>query len=129
MRTYNYSQVRQSKLAKKLKYYFHHINWKKVGTWLFRLTAAGVLFIAFLFIYFSRSLPDPNRLLGRNVAESTKIYDRSNNLLYEVHGEVKRTLVDLDQITPDTQYLENATVSVEDKNFYNHGGVSITGII
>ena len=41
------------------------------------------------------SLPDPNKLNDREVAQSTKIYARDGTtLLYEVHGEVKRTLVD-----------------------------------
>jgi len=126
MRVYDYSTVRQSKLVKKLKSYFRRIDKKKAGTWLFRLTAAGVIFIAFLFIYFSRSLPDPNRLLGRNVPESTKIYDRNGGLLYEVHGEFKRTLISLEEVPASVQ---NATVAIEDKNFYKHGGISVTGLI
>ncbi len=126
MRIYDYSTVRQSKWVKKFKRYFRHIDKKKAGTWLFRLTAAGVLLVAFLFIYYSRSLPDPNRLLGRNVPESTKIYDRGGGLLYEIHGEFKRTLIGLDQVPDDVQ---NATIAIEDRNFYNHGGISITGLI
>lgn len=101
------------------------LNWAKIATWSFRVGAAGVLFIAFLFIYYSRSLPDPNRLLGRNVPESTKIYARDNTLLYEIHGEFKRTLVNLDQIN---QNLKDATLVAEDRNFYNHSGISITGL-
>jgi 1A family penicillin-binding protein len=101
------------------------LPWTKIGTWGFRIGAAGVLLIAFLFIYYSRSLPDPNRLLGRNVPESTKIYAKDNSLLYEVHGEVKRTLVNLDQINPN---LKNATLVAEDRNFYNHAGISLTGL-
>ncbi len=83
------------------------------------------MIIAFLFIYYSRQLPDPNRLLGRNVPESTKIYAKDESLIYEVHGEIKRTLVNLDQISPD---LKNATIAAEDKNFYNHSGISFTGL-
>ena len=102
-----------------------NLPWNRIGTWTFRIAAAGVLFIAFLFIYYSRSLPDPNRLLGRNVPESTKIYAKDETLLYEVHGEFKRTLVNLDQIN---QNLKNATIVAEDRNFYNHAGISITGL-
>jgi hypothetical protein len=69
MRVYDYSTVRSSKLVKQAKYYIRHLNWKKVSTWLLRIGAVGILLIAFLFIYYSRSLPDPNRLLGRNVPE------------------------------------------------------------
>ncbi len=99
--------------------------WARIGTWGFRLAAAGVLLVAFLFIYYSRALPDPNRLLGRNVPESTKIYARDGSQIYEVHGEIKRTLVNLDQINPN---LKNATIVAEDRNFYSHSGISITGL-
>ncbi len=101
------------------------LNWTLIATWGFRVGAAGVLFVAFLFIYYSQALPDPNRLLGRDVPESTKIYARDNTLLYEVHGEFKRTLVNLDQINPN---LKNATLVAEDRNFYNHAGISISGL-
>jgi 1A family penicillin-binding protein len=126
MRIYDYSTVHQSKFVKKIKRFWRKLDKKKAGTWLFRIAAIGVLLIALLFIYVSRSLPDPNRLLGRDVPQSTKIYDRNGGLLYEVHGEVKRTLVNLDQISPD---LQNATVAIEDKDFYKHGGISITGTL
>lgn len=101
------------------------LPWTTIGTWGFRIGAAGVLFVAFLFIYYSQALPDPNRLLGRDVPESTKIYGRDETLLYEVHGEFKRTLVNLDQIN---QNLKDATLVAEDRNFYNHAGISITGL-
>lgn len=104
---------------------WRNLPWSTIGTWAFRISAAGILIIAFLFIYYSRQLPDPNRLLGRNVPESTKIYAKDESLIYEVHGEIKRTLVNLDQISPD---LKNATIAAEDKNFYKHSGISITGL-
>lgn len=126
MRVYDYSTIHQSKLVKKVKAYFRKVDKKKLVTWLFRLTAAGILFIAFLFIYFSFSLPNPSRLLGRDVPQSTKIYDRNGGLLYEVHGEFKRTLVNLDQIP---EHMQQATIAIEDKNFYKHSGISVTGII
>ncbi|QQS22911.1 penicillin-binding protein [bacterium] len=134
MKLYNFStsprEPSKPKKDWKFKDLFSRKGWKKlpwstIGTWTFRIGAAGVLFIAFLFIYYSRQLPDPNRLLGRNVPESTKIYAKDESLIYEVHGEIKRTLVNLDQISPD---LKNATIAAEDKNFYKHSGISITGL-
>ncbi|MBI3952840.1 MAG: PBP1A family penicillin-binding protein [Candidatus Doudnabacteria bacterium] len=56
---------------------------------------------------------------------STKILDKNGKLLYEIHGEVKRTPVTLDNISP---YLINATMAIEDKNFRSHPGVSATSI-
>lgn len=80
-----------------------------------------------IFIYFSKDLPNPASLNKRDVAESTKIYDRTEKvLLYEIHGEERRTIVSLAEISP---FLKNATISIEDKDFYSHEGVDIKGII
>lgn len=101
--------------------------WKKLI--LLGAFVALLLFIVFglLFAYYSFNLPDPNKLLSvRNVPESTKILDRNGKLLYDIHGEEKRTLVTLDQIP---KYAKEATIAVEDKDFYKHGGVDLTGII
>ncbi|MFA4834308.1 MAG: PBP1A family penicillin-binding protein [Patescibacteria group bacterium] len=91
---------------------------------LFTLAAVvfGMIFVAWV----SRGLPDPNKLMERQVAQSTKIYDRTGEtILYEIHGEEKRTLVNLNEI-PD--YVKWATIAVEDKNFYKHGGISLWSI-
>lgn len=79
------------------------------------------------FAWYSRDLPDPDKLLERAVAQSTQVYDRTGEtLLYEFHGDQRRTIVNLEDIPKN---LINATVSVEDKNFYNHKGFSLTGIV
>lgn len=84
---------------------------------------AGCLFLAIMVIWFSRGLPNPNQLIDREVAQSTKIYDRSGgHILYEIHGAQKRTLVSLQEI-PDN--VKNATIAIEDKDFYHHGGISL----
>jgi len=81
-----------------------------------------IVFSVFVAII-SRNLPNPDQLLERDVAQSTIIYDRSGeNILYEFHGEEKRTLVNLDEIP---YYAQKATIAIEDKNFYNHGGFSV----
>jgi 1A family penicillin-binding protein len=77
-------------------------------------------------LWLSRGLPEPNKLLEREVAESTKIYDRTGEtILYDIHGDEKRTLVTLDQIPKS---LRDATIAIEDKNFYHHSGFSILAI-
>lgn len=96
-------------------------------------TAAG-FFGVFLIIgvvgasyltYVNSTLPSYDELIVRDVAESSKLYSRDGTLLYEFHGEYNRTRVDLDRISP---HLKNATIAVEDKDFYRHGAISITGI-
>ncbi len=126
MKVYSYKppKVSSTKLKSSRRFKFK-FNLKKTLTWVFRLFAVGIFATAMLFLYYAKDLPDPNKLLDRQVPESTKIFARDNSLLYEIHGEYKRTLLNLDQISGD---LKNATVAVEDKDFYKHGGISFTGI-
>lgn len=78
-------------------------------------------------LWLSRGLPDPNKLLDREVAESTKIYDRTGEtILYDIHGEEKRTLITLDQIPKS---VRDATIAIEDKDFYHHSGFSFWAIV
>lgn len=100
--------------------------WKRAFLVVAALGIIGFVFLGALLAYYSFNLPDPRFLMERDPVESTKIYDRNGKLLYEVHGEVKRTLVELDQIP---QFVKDATIAIEDKDFYSHGGVDFTGII
>src|SRR3989338_8908092 len=79
-----------------------------------------------VFAAYARELPDPNRINSRVVAESSKIYDRNNELLYEIHGEIKRTLISFEEMPED---IKNATIALEDKSFYEHRGVNFRGIM
>ncbi|MEK7132457.1 MAG: PBP1A family penicillin-binding protein [Patescibacteria group bacterium] len=66
------------------------------------------------------TIPSIDNFQNRRVAESTKIYDRTGNvLLFDVHGIMRRTAVPLDEISPN---LRNAAVAVEDAEFYQHYG-------
>lgn len=105
--------------------WFKKFKLGKLLKWLFRMVAIGLLLLAILFAYFWFTLPTPEELMGRTVPESTKIFARSGELLYELHGEYKRTLVDLKDISP---FLQNATVAIEDKDFYKHRGISLWAI-
>jgi 1A family penicillin-binding protein len=73
------------------------------------------------------ALPDVRNFVDRRVAESTKIYDRTGTtVLYDVHGNVRRSVVPYDQIAQD---LKDATVAIEDQNFYRHNGIQPSAII
>lgn len=95
----------------------------KLLLWLF---ICGVVFGLASFLYFAKDLPSPEKINERQVTQSTKIYDRTGKvLLYDIHGEEKRTIVAIDQIS---QYLKDATIATEDANFYNHFGLDFKGI-
>jgi penicillin-binding protein 1C len=73
------------------------------------------------------ALPDPERISERSVVESTKIYDRTGKvLLYEIHGEERRTVIALGEI-PKT--MKEATIAAEDDKFYKHIGLDGLGIL
>ena len=75
----------------------------------------------------SRDLPDPNRLIDRDIAESTKIYDRTGEtILYDIHGVEQRTIVNISEL-PD--YVKWATITAEDRTFYEHHGFNLWGIL
>ena len=78
-----------------------------------------ILFILNEVAKIAKELPDPKQfIVGRQISQSTKIYDRSGEvLLYEIYDKEKRTVVPFEEI-PD--YVKYATVAIEDKNFYNH---------
>jgi 1A family penicillin-binding protein len=87
----------------------------------------GLLFAGVVaFFVLGSNLPDPNKLMERQIAQSTKIYDRTGKIvLYEVHGDEKRTLVPLSEIPMN---VRNATLAIEDKDFYKHGAFSLWAI-
>ena len=77
--------------------------------------------------WIAKDLPNPNKIMDRSVALSTKIYDRTGEtLLYDIHGNQKRTFISLNEIPKN---LVNATLTAEDRKFYEHGGISFIGII
>lgn len=82
-----------------------------------------------LFAYFRKDLDqiNPDTLSQRVRTTVTKYYDRNNKLLWEDKGDGDYTLVvDHKNIAP---CMDQATVAIEDKDFYKHGGISPTGIM
>lgn len=77
------------------------------------------------FVYFFADLPAASDLTAKDQALTTKIMDRNGQVLYRVYADENRTLVPLDRIAP---YAIQATIAIEDKDFYSHIGFSLTGI-
>ena len=104
--------------------------------WLFLASiAASALFVVILvgslvgfaaFAYYSKDLPAPGKLVVRDRALSTKIFDREGRLLYDVYGEQNRTLATLGDLPDD---LIHATLAAEDADFYAHSGFDLLGIL
>ena len=75
------------------------------------------------YIFISK-LPSPKSIGVINFPLSTHIYDRNGKLLYEVYRDINRTPIHLDELP---QSVVQATIAIEDKNFYNHRGISFFG--
>lgn len=113
-------------------------NYKyKKREWERFLKKSALFFLCFIFLlglasvgaffYIIKDLPDPSKINERKVFESTKIYDRTGTiLLYEIHGEEKRTVILSGRIS---QSLKDATIVAEDFSFYEHSGIDYKSII
>ena len=72
-------------------------------------------------------VPDIGSFSSRQVDQSTKIYDRTGQvLLYDYNRDAKRNVVPLTAISPNTIH---ATIAIEDSSFYEHGGIRLSSII
>lgn len=85
----------------------------------------GCISIIFVFTAFSSTLPSPSQLTDRPISQSTKIFDRNGELLYSVFGDKNRTVVDINNVSP---HLLNATLAIEDADFYLHSGIDPLGL-
>lgn len=95
-----------------------------------------IMFLAGLFILFfgivivwlsSIKIPDFHSFDNRKVVNSTKIYDRTGQvLLYDIHQDIKRTNISSIEMGAN---IKNATVAVEDSGFYSHKGVKLTSTV
>tara|TARA_Y100000310_G_scaffold341647_1_gene441485 strand:- start:3686 stop:6259 length:2574 start_codon:yes stop_codon:yes gene_type:complete len=109
------------KSIKKIKK--HHI-----GHIFLSIVIVGIVFGASVILWVSSlPLPDFSSFEQRKISESTKIYDRTGEvILFDVHRDIKRTVVPLEEIG---RHIKNATIAIEDSEFYDHKGVKPTAII
>ena len=130
----NFTPIDEKEMHKKHKKYKKTTKEKgRLKKTIISLLTTGFIFgsIAFaIFTYFFifNNLPSPESLKGYNaVPISTHIYDRNGKLLYEIYGNENRTPVKLEELP---KYVAQASIAIEDKDFYNHRGVSlVSGIL
>ncbi len=81
-----------------------------------------------VFFYFFYDLPNPYKLKDFQATPlSTKIFDRNGKLLYDIYKEENRTPIKLESLP---KHMAQATIAIEDKDFYRHQGVSfLSGIL
>src|SRR5581483_5605792 len=97
--------------------------WQVIGIVLISCVIAGFLVI----LYFAKTVPSVGQISSQQIGQSTRIYDRTGTIvLYDISGGARRTVVGFDQIP---QSLKDATVAIEDQNFYNEPAYDWKGIL
>jgi penicillin-binding protein 1C len=86
------------------------------------LFVLGLIVVGAIFIWIATlDIPDLSSFEERQVQQSTKIYDRTGEiLLYDLHQDIRRTIVPYENIS---RHIKNATVAIEDDTFFEHAGV------
>ncbi|HRH30444.1 MAG TPA: transglycosylase domain-containing protein, partial [Candidatus Paceibacterota bacterium] len=101
-----------------------HLEKHWVRNTIFFILGGGLIFAGFIFITIATiKIPDLKSFEERKIVKSTKIYDRTGEIvLFDIHESLKRTVIPFTQMGTN---IKNAVVAVEDSEFYNHNGVRI----
>ena len=83
------------------------------------------MFFAGFYYFILRDLPLPTKLGSSSNPQSTLIYDRNGKLLYNIYDKKNQTFIPLASIP---KYMQEATIAIEDKSFYQHGAIDFRGI-
>ncbi|KKQ77211.1 MAG: hypothetical protein US99_C0045G0004 [Candidatus Daviesbacteria bacterium GW2011_GWF2_38_6] len=98
----------------------------RLSNWMLIVVVGFLLLLFSSVIFFATQIPSPNDLTNRDISQATKIYDRNNELLYDIYLDQNRTPIKLEDIP---EQVKQATIAIEDKDFYTHGGFSLLGIM
>ncbi len=115
-------------ISRRFRFRTQYDKQKLIARLLFFLTGAviiGFIFSFALFAWYAKDLPSPSKL-SQQTGYSTVFLDREGKVLYDMYKDKNRVPVTFEEI-PKT--LKEATIAIEDKNFYKHGGFSQTGMI
>lgn len=96
---------------------------KEFRFFLFGFAICFSVIIAYEAYLFVVDLPSPTNIGKVNFAQSTHLYDRNGKLLYEIYRDQNRTPVKLNELPA---YVYQASIAIEDKDFFKHNGVSLT---
>jgi 1A family penicillin-binding protein len=91
----------------------------------FFLLLFSFFFLMAIFAWYARDLPRPDKV-RRVDGLSTIIYDRDGETLYNIYEGQNRIPVKLEDVPLS---LKQATIAIEDKDFYKHQGLSLSGIV
>lgn len=98
------------------------------GQVIFSIVFSMVLFSG-TYLFYDRvlkDLPSPLDLVEKEQIVTTRILDRNGKVLFRIYKDENRTLVPISQIP---EYVKQATIAIEDQDFYQHHGFSVSGIV
>ena len=100
------------------------IRMKYLRLTLFVIALLFVMFgtATYVFYDFYIHLPKPQDIGKVNFALTSHVYDRNGKLLFDFYKDQRRTPIKLNDLP---SYVAKATIAIEDKDFYNHKGVSL----
>ncbi len=133
-------QIGASKIPTRDRHFWNNRAWTCVriprmshhrvprGLWVARILSVGFILILGPLLYIFWGLPSIDSLPDTYMTPSVRITDRNGRLLYEILPEVggRNTVLSIENIP---QCLKDATIAVEDKNFYTNPGIDMTGIL
>jgi len=85
----------------------------------------AVVALAAIVHLYGRELPDSDELINYQPKMVSRVFSGEGKVIAEFYEE-KRIFVPIDEVPEMVRY---AFISAEDKNFYEHPGVDITGIV
>ncbi len=99
-----------------------------IRNWILGILAFSIFSFSIIIVWASLlQLPDFKSFTERKIQSSTKIYDRTGTIiLYDIHQNIKRTIIPYEDMGLN---IKNATVAIEDSEFYQHKGIRISSII
>ncbi|MEX1052637.1 MAG: transglycosylase domain-containing protein, partial [Patescibacteria group bacterium] len=107
----------KSKRIEKLKL----IHWRSFFIGIFVSFLIYSTYNAYLFV---KELPSPKNIGKTNYSLSTHIFDRHDKLLYNIYRDENRTPVEIEDLD---SFVYESVIAIEDKDFFNHKGVSPVG--
>lgn len=87
---------------------------------------AGLVLMVGMFFWYSRGLPDPENVLRKTGFSSVILDRKGEEVLFDVYTDENRKFTPLEEMP---EYLKQATIAVEDKDFYEHQGFDLLGMV
>ncbi len=87
------------------------------------LVALSALAGAYSFVL--KDIPKVTSIASTDSPQSSKIYDRNGELLYTIYAQKNQTQIPFEKIPKP---MQQATIAIEDKDFYHHGAIDLRGI-